>query len=454
MAASAQQTLPARARHAKTPWPRHRIPFRRLMREGPGVLLEEALRAHERHGDFVEIRLGGPFSFYVVSDPAAVEEVLVEKRHNFIRGEKRWTNLRRALGDGLIVSDGDLHRRQRRLIQPAFNPRRVKGYTPVILEMAERCCVSWEGRRGEVVDVNAEMMRLTMFVISKVLFGVDLTTEAARISRAVTDLNEAAFTFDLSLNGLLFFVPTRANRRLKQSLRYLDALVERMLAEHRRGSEPGSDVLSQLMAAELPDRLLRDEIVGLFGAGHETTANMLTWTWMLLSQHREVEECLHAELDTVLGGRAPRHEDLPKLVYTERVMRESMRLYPPVWGNQRVAQYADEVQGRPVPAGAQVSPTPFLTQRDARWFPDPLRFDPERFTTKAIRERPRFSYYPFGGGERVCVGQSLAEVEGLLILATLAQRFAPRLLPDHRVELEPMVSLRPRGGMPMRLQRR
>lgn len=445
-------------------WPRHRVPLLRLLRRGVGpLLLRELEEAKARCGDYVDFRVIGPFRMYLVSDPAGVEEVLVGKWRSFVRGEPEWTNVRRAVGDGLITSDGELHRRQRALIQPVFNPRRVRGHSETMLAAAEAWRRRWEDRAGDVVDVHLEMMHLTMSVIARVLFGEDLKEDPSKLSDAVTELNSAALRFDASLFGLLPWMPNRANRRFHAARRYLDGVFAGTLADRRRDPRQRPDVLSLLLRAQtggtpgdastswMSDRQIRDEIVTLFGAGHETTATLLTFAWYALARHPEVEARLHAELDAVLGGRPPTWDDLPQLVYTEQVLRETMRLYPPVWGNQRVAVEEVEICGRRVPKGGTVGPLPWLVHRDERWYPDPMRFDPQRFTPEAVRARPRFAYFPFGGGDRQCVGQAFAEVEGQLLLAALAQHFAPRCAPGTRLEIEPMVSLRPRGGMPMRL---
>lgn len=444
-------------------WNVQRVRYGPLLRHGRLALLPELERVHREGGDFVELRVMGSFRFFVVSDPEAIEQLLVRKHRNMIRGEPEWTHLRRALGDGLVTSDGELHRRQRRLILPAFQPRRVAQYAETVGEVTGRMAQDWEARCDQVVDVNAEMMRLTMLVISEVLFGLDLSVHAGPLSRAVTAINAATVTVDLSLAGYWPWAPTRANRELRRSIRYVDQLFARIVEDRRASHEDHGDVLSLLLGAQaeradgagadppLTDRQIRDEIVTLFAAGHETTANMLSWTWMLLARNPDAEARLHAELDAVLSGRPPRFEDLPKLEYTERVLRESMRLYPPVWGNQRLAEQADVITGRPVPARAQIAAVPWLVHRDARWFPDPLRFDPDRFLPEAVRERPHFAYFPFGGGDRRCIGESFAEMEASLVLATLAQRFTPRLDPTHEVVPEPMVSLRPWRGLPMKL---
>lgn len=437
-------------------WYQHRVPLLRSWRKGfTGVVLEDMPEAARRGGDFVRFK-AGPLHFYLISDPDAIEYVLVKNWRNYGRGEPDWSYVTRGVGKGLITSDGELHERQRRLISPVFQPRRIQRFADFVSEELDRTLSRWHVHSGEVVDLADDMTRFTLLVMAQVLFGIDLESEAEELGQAVTDVNAAAGTVDASATGFLYFMPTRANRRFRRALKTIDALAARLIREQEaRG--PEDNVLSMLLAARedpegmMTDRQLRDELVTLFGAGHETTSNLLCWTWWLLAENPEAEARLHEELDQVLGGRPATFEDLPNLPYTDRVLKESMRIYPPVWGNQRVSTGDDVVAGRALPAGSMVTPLPWIVHRDARWYPDPLRFEPDRFTPEAMRARPRFSYFPFGGGDRVCVGQAFAEMEGRLALATLAQHFTPRALEGYQVEPEAMVSLRPKGGLPMRL---
>ncbi len=437
--------------HAWTPYrPRLLQVLRRGVRNSILPVVEEAKRVG---GDHVELRLPG-LRIYLVSDPESIEYVLVRARQTYIRGEPSWSYARRGLGDGLICSDGELHQRQRRRIQPAFQPRRIERYAETVTEITQRTAQEWGARAGSEVDLNADMMRLTMLIIARVLAGIDLSGRVERLADAVTTINLAAMSLDASLLGLLAWIPTKMSRAVKRAVRDMDDFVYPLLRERRRSGIDQGDLLSALLEVDPDDKQVRDEMVTLFGAGHETTANLLSWTWYLLAQNPQVEERLHAELARVLGGRAPGFADLDKLPYTEKVILESMRIYPPVWETGRLAVEADRIDGRPVPARALVGTLPYLVHRDPRWYPDPMRFDPERFTPEASRARPRFAYFPFGGGDRRCVGEAFAMMEGKLILATLAQSFRPRLIPGHVVELEPMVSLRPKGGLPMVLDKR
>jgi cytochrome P450 len=444
-------------------WIDYRPPLRSgIWRGVRAAMLPELEAAKRAAGDFARIRLGA-ITLYVVSDPEAIKSVLVTEQRNFIRFEPEGSMLRRAVGNGILTSTGELHRRQRRLMQPLFQPRRIESYAGAMSLEAARLLAEWEARAGQVVDVHAEMMRVTMLVIARVLFGSDLRAQAEVLSDAITAANRASSSLIQMLSkGRLAFLPTRDNRQLRRAVRALDSLVYGQIEARRRSGEQRDDLLGLLLSARddeasdapMSDRQVRDELVTLFAAGHETTASLLSWTWSLLAAHPEVESRLHRELDQTLAGRAPEFSDLPELPYTQQVLRESMRLFPPAWITGRLNLEAAEVSGRPLPARSFVITSPWLVHHDARWFPEPERFDPERFRPEASDSRPRFAYFPFGGGARQCIGQSFAEVEGALLLASFAQRFAPRPLDGARVALEPMVTLRPKDGLPMRLTRR
>ncbi len=431
----------------------------RAARKGRFELLADAIR---RGGDYATVRVGGLVRLYLLHDPAGIRHVLVANQRNYERGEPEKSPLMRALGPGLLLADGEFHLRQRRLINPTFAPKRIAEYAHTAVHYVERTRQEWERATGQVVDMNEEMMHLTMLAIGKVLFDVDLSSDSSTLRRAITEVNQLTSELGFSLVGRLPWLPTPANLRLSRRVREVDRVVYGLIDERRQSGLDKGDLLSLLLAARdeesddpaadrMTDEQVRNEALILFAAGHETTANMLTWTWYLLAQNPEVEATLHGELDRVLGGRAATFEDLPALPYTEQVLRESLRLYPVAWINGRKALQPDVIEGRELPAGSIVLMSTYYVQRDARWFPDPERFDPERFAPNTPTTRPRFAYFPFGGGVRQCIGQSFAEMEGRLTLASLAQHFTPRLLPGHRVVPEAMITLRPKGGLPMRL---
>lgn len=414
-------------------------------------------------GDYVRASIAGIVDIHLISDPAGIQHVLVRNHSNYLRGEADRSPLTRALGRGLLLSEGDFHRRQRRLIQPMFSSKRIAEYSAVAAEIVERTRAEWSLCPGSVVDVHAEMMRMTMIIIGRVLFRVDLSREARSLGRVITLVNELTSEVGFTIAGRLPWFPTLGNLRLVRSARSLHRAIDRIIAERRASGLDHGDLLSLLLQAQddevadggtgarMSDEQVRNEALILFAAGHETTANMLTWTWYLLARNPGAEVRLHAELDSVLGGRPPQFEDLPNLPYTDRVLRESMRLYPPAWVNARQSIDDDEICGHPLPGGSPILVFPIVVHRDARWFPDPEVFDPDRFLPEASAARPRFSYFPFGGGARQCIGQSFAEMEGRLALAHLAQHFTPRLAEDQVAEMEPMLTLRPKGGLRMRL---
>jgi cytochrome P450 len=313
--------------------------------------------------------------------------------------------------------------------------------------------------------MHAEMMTLTLAVAAKTMCDADVESEAAVIGEALTDVISLFPRFVLPFAGLLHRLPLPATRRFQRARARLDAVVYRMIEDRRRSGEDRGDLLSMLLLARdeeadggdgdrMSDAQLRDEVMTLFLAGHETTANALSWTWYLLAQNPEAEARLHEEVDTVLAGRRPAFDDLPRLRYAEMVLAESMRLYPPAWGLGRRSLRDQTLGGLAVPANALVLMSPYLVQRDPRFYSDPLRFDPQRFTPEAKAARPKFAYFPFGGGARQCIGEPFAWMEGVLILVTLAQRWRFRLEAGARVEPQALITLRPRRGVPMRAESR
>jgi cytochrome P450 len=415
-------------------------------------------RSAGEYGDSVRFRVGRHPVFFF-RHPDQVKDVLVTHQHAFKKGRGlQWA--KNFLGEGLLTSEGEFHTRQRRLSQPAFHRQRIQSYGRIMTECALRTRDRW--RAGETVDVSHDMMELTMAVVAKALFDADVTGEAAEIGESLTTIISLFHRFNMPFAGLVQKLPLPSNIRFVRARARLDRTIYRMIAERRRRGADRGDLLSMLLLATdeegdgtgMTDLQLRDEVMTLFLAGHETTANALTWTFYLLSQNPEAEALLHAELDRALAGNVPEAEDLPALRYTEQVLAESMRLYPPAWALGRRATRDVEIGGCRVPEGAFVLVSAFLTQRDPRFYPDPLRFDPDRFAPEARAARPRFAYFPFGGGARQCIGEPFAWMEGTLLLATLAQKWRLRLVPGHRVEPQPLITLRPRYGMRMTVEPR
>jgi cytochrome P450 len=403
-----------------------------------------------QYGDILLVR-AGPRRIYFVNHPDLVQEVLINHHRSF---RKSWLlqMAKHILGEGLLTSEGDFHRRQRRLMQPAFHRQRVATYGDIMSSCAARARDRWH--EGQELDIAKEMMRLTLSVATKALFDADVESEADEIGEALT---EALNFFDRILSPLspiLNRMPLPSNRRFFRAVARMDATVYRIINERRASGEDKGDVLSMLLAAQdeddggvMTDLQLRDETITLFLAGHETTANALSWTWYLLSQHPEVGETLRRELDAVLGGRLPSVDDLPRLEYTRKVLTESMRLYPPAYMLGREATEDVPLGDYIVPAGDMVLMSQFCLHRDPRFYDGPERFNPDRWTPRMQENLPRFAYFPFGGGPRFCIGEAFAWTEGILVLATIAQRWRFEMVPGHPVALRPLITLRPRYGL-------
>ncbi|MFN2413876.1 MAG: cytochrome P450 [Pyrinomonadaceae bacterium] len=412
------------------------------------------------YGDVARFK-AGPQSVYLLSHPDYVRDLLVTNNARFKKG-RALQRAKRLLGEGLLTSEGEFHRRQRRLAQPAFHRQRVAAYGRVMVEYAERVSARW--RDGAEVDISEEMMRLTLAVVGKTLFDAEVESDADEVGASLTEVMNLFGYLMLPFSELLEKLPLPPQRRFLRARARLDAVIYRIIEERRREGRDRGDLLSTLLDAvdEEGDRTgmtneqLRDEVMTIFLAGHETTANALTWAWYLLAQNPEAEARLHEELDGVLdGGRAPEPEDVPALRYTEMVVAETMRLYPPAWALGRLALEDHEVGGYLIPRGSLVLVSQYVIQRDPRFWPDPERFDPERWTPEAKAARPQFAYFPFGGGPRRCVGEGFAWTEAVLILATLARRWRARLVPGRAVELQPRITLRPGpGGVPVRIESR
>jgi cytochrome P450 len=399
----------------------------------------------------VRVRFMGQ-TFYLLSNPDLIEYVLVENNLNFTKTRLLRRN-RRLLGEGLLTSEGEFWRRQRRLAQPAFHRKRVAAYGEVMAAFAERSLEGW--RDGETIDVHEQMMRLTLEVVAKCLFDADVRAEANDVGRAMKVALED-FSSQRRLIRIPKSIPTPHNLRFERAARRLDEIVHAIIEEHRKsGDEDSGDLLSMLMLAEdesghrMTNKQLRDEVMTLFLAGHETTANVLSWTFWLLSLNAEADAKLAAELGRVLGGRVPTVVDLPNLPYVERILKESMRLYPPAWVMGREAIGGCEVGGYRMPTGTTALMSQWVVHRDPRYHHDAERFDPDRWTAEYEEGLPRFAYFPFGGGPRQCIGASFAMTEARLILATIAQRFRMELAPGQRVEPYASVTLRPKAGMRM-----
>jgi cytochrome P450 len=426
------------------------------------ILLFEYLR---KYGRAAHYRI---LSSHVIllNDPSDIREVLVDKAHLFIK-ERTQKRMKILLGDGLITSDGETHKRHRRIAAPAFHRQRIQAYAATIVEHAAAMREEWQP--GRQIDAAAEMMRLALQITARTLFDTEVTPEIATINdeaNSVMEIYNDLIAMPRAEDLLRWHVPIPVLIRFRKSKARLDSVVDSMIARKqaesaKRASEGrsiGGDLLSMLIAArdddptqpasqKLNSEELRDEVMTIFLAGFETVANALAWTWLLLGQNPEAEACLHAEIDTALQGRLPSLEDLPSLPYTEMVLAESMRLYPPAWAMGRQATEDVEIGPYRVPRGTFFFFSQFIVQRDPKYFPDPLAFRPERFTAEAKASRPKFAYFPFGGGGRQCIGESFAWMEAILVLATLAQRWRLKVVETHPIALQPKITLRPKFGI-------
>lgn len=427
------------------------------MRRDP---LRFLLDATHRYGEISRIRFFFSYA-YMVNSAEGARHILQEHNRNYDKNTFDNHALARLLGKGLLTNDGAPWLRQRRLIQPAFHRQRLASFAAIMTGAAERTAEAWRAAsaHGEPTDVAAEMMRLTLSVVGQALFGQNVEDDVAVVGRAGVSLSRIITDYVMRPLPPLDF-PSARGRHFRAAKRELDAVTWRIIAERRRTGADTGDLLSMLLTARdeeghgMDDQQVRDEVLTLLLAGHETTSTLLSWTWYLLSRSPDAERRLHEELATVLGGRIPGVDDLAKLPYTRRVLDESLRLYPPAWSLARNAVADDTIGGYTIPAHAAVILCPYTLHRHPDYWIDPERFDPDRFLPERVEARPRWAYIPFGGGPRQCIGNSFALMEAQLALATLAQRFQPRLAPGHTVLPEPVITLRPRDGLQMIIEAR
>ena len=407
------------------------------------------------YGDIVTMRFY-KFRVYYVNHPDYIEEVLVNQARKFIKGRILRAN-KGLFGNGLLTSEGEFWLRQRRLAQPAFHRARIAAYAQTMVRFTERLLEGWHD--GETRDVHAEMMRLTLQIVAKTLFDADVDADAQEVGRAL----KAIMDHNSDFRRLILtpsWLPTLRNIRAALATRRLNKIIYRIIGQRRTAGDDAGDLLSMLLHAQdedgsrMTDRQLRDEVITLFLAGHETTALALSWTWWLLAQHPQVEEKLHAELNSLLGGRTPTLENLPKPCYLDHVITESMRLYPPAWGMARLTIEDAEIGGYTIRKGCGVSLSQWVVHRDPRWYESPEEFRPERWEGDLLKRLPRFAYFPFGAGPRQCIGNTFALMETALILATIAQKFRLRLAPGQTVVPLASITLRPRHGIRVTLEAR
>jgi cytochrome P450 len=424
------------------------------MRRHPLRFLSDLARDY---GDICHFKSGRQH-IYLINDPELVKEVLVTQSRHFNKG-RTLSRARRILGSGLLTSEGEVHRRQRRLIQPAFHHQRIAAYGQVMVECGVKTASRW--RAGQTLDVAQEMTRLTVQIVGKALFDPDFEREAEDTEAVLAEILAKLDALRLPFAGLFDILPTPATLRFKRARARMDGMVYRMMNE-RRAAGARSDLLSMLMLAAdqndperaMSERQVRDEIFTFILAGSVSTTNALTWTWHLLSQHPEEEQRLHLEIDAVLQGELPTLETMGQLTFTRMVLSESLRLFPPVWLIGRRAIQDCEIGGYLVPRGAIVMMSQYLMHRHPRYYPDPSRFLPSRWTAEAEAQRPKFAFFPFAAGPRGCIGESFAWMEGILLIAILSQRWKLRPVRNFPVIPSPDLILHPKHGLRMTVQQR
>jgi cytochrome P450 len=420
--------------------------------------LEFLLESARTYGDLVHFHIG-PRHIYLLNYPDYIHYVLVEAPEKFHKSPNLKRNTRQSIGQGLLTSEGDLHQRQRRLAQPAFHHKRIAAYGDVMVDYTRRMLDTWQP--GERRDVAHEMTNLTMQIVAKTLFDADVSDEMDAIGRAISIGIETVGKRITQPVSLPDWIPTPHNIERRRAAKVLEMTITGIINERRESGEDRGDLMSMLLLAvdeedggQMTNKQVRDEVMTLFIAGHETTANALAWTLYLLAQHPEVEAKLANELDQILGGRLPTMQDLPRLRYTDMVMKESMRLYPPAWIISREVMENITLGGYDIARGSIVIMSQYVMHHHPRYFDEPERFMPERFAEGWEERVPRYAYFPFGGGPRVCIGNSFAMMEATLVLATIMQRCHLMLVHGHRVEPEPLVTLRPRDGIWMEVAAR
>src|SRR5476649_1400387 len=449
----------------KAPGPRGGLLMGSLqhVRKDPLRMLMQSFR---EHGYVVRFTFG-PIVAHLVSSPDGAQQVLAENNKNYGKQTRGFKNLRYVLGNGLLTAEGDFWKRQRRIAQPGFHRQKIAGFAQTMVRAAEATAERLEAKRGQTLDVSAEMSRLTLRIVGETLLGHDPSDAADEVGSAVSYLLHIANIRTSRVIDLPPIFPTKENRLFRKAIGTLDEVVMRIIHERRREEqalpatggartraalETRGDLLSMLMEAKdaetgqsMDDQQLRDEAMTIFLAGHETTAMAMTFTMLCLARSPPVLRELREELAQTLNGRSPTLEDLPKLRFNKMVVQEAMRLYPPAWVITRSVNEADQIGGYDIPAGSLVFISPYVTHRHPRYWDDPEGFDPRRFE----REPAKGAYYPFGAGPRQCIGSAFAMMEAELVLATLAQRVRLELAPGAPVELDPSITLRPKNGLLM-----
>lgn len=428
----------------------HFLEFRR----SPTAFLQKITKL----GDVTTFNLGGQTAF-CINNPEMIRDLLVTNNHKFIKG-RALQRAKKLLGTGLLTSEKDFHLRQRRMIQPAFHRQRIAGYAESMIEFAEKMSGEW--RDGEARDIDKEMMRLTLNIVGKTLFGANVETDANEVGKAMTTIVSMFNLLLLPFAELLEKLPLPHAKRFNNAKKTLDDVIYKIIDERRASGEDTGDLLSMLLnaqdeesGAQMTDEQIRDECLTIFLAGHETTSNALTWTFYLLSQNADAQAKVHAELDAILKDKPLTPEDYPQLKYTESILAEAMRLFPPAWAIGRLAIEEHEFGGFTIPKGSLVLASTFVMHRDARFWTDADEFVPERWETLSVKEAgQKFVYFPFSKGVRSCIGEQFAWTEGVLLLAALGRRWKLNLMPEQKIALQAMITLRPKYGMKMQIEKR
>lgn len=414
------------------------------------------------HGDFIHYPLG-LWEVYQLNHPDLIEHVLVTNQRNYSKNTVQYNTLAKVTGRGLLTSDGRFWRRQRRMIQPAFHRQRILNWSSMMMRATQNMLQAWEpfADSGEPLDIDEEMMSVTLNIIGEALLGLNLQADAGKLTHAVLLLLDYVVYRSQQLVALPLMVPTPRNRRFREGLHLLDELINQAICDHEQGRGNPDTILHQMLTAvdrdtnkKMTHAELRDEVITLLVAGHETAASCLNWLFYLLSQNPAAEAKVVAEIDQVLNGRMPTADDLHQLPAVHRVISEALRLYPPAWVITRRATEDDTLLGEPIPANALIIMSPYTSHRHPAFWEQPDHFYPDHFLPEAEKARPRYAYFPFGGGARLCIGDNFAKVEmGLLVTAVL-QKYRLQLVPNHPVVADPLVTIRPRHGMMMTIQRR
>lgn len=413
------------------------------------------LTRNMQYGDLTHLKFL-KYDAYQVNHPDLIRQVLMQDNAIWHKSIIYKRSLKDYLGIGMLNADGDFWRRQRQLSQPAFHVNRISAYADTMVDYAYRMLDEWQA--GETRDIAEDMMKVTLFIVGKTLFDTDLREESGHVAEALEFMLEDIINASQQLFHLPDWMPTPMKYRKQQTIELLNQVVMPMIEARRKNNEDTGDLLSMLLLAQddngegMTDEQIRNEALTLVLAGHETTANALTWTLYLLSQNPDIAEQLYAEIDTVIGTRRPTLADLRNLPYTENVIKEGMRVYPPVWTVARQTQEATELGGYSIPKYATAIIPIWSVHHDERWYPNPMQFDPDRWSEERAKDIPRYGYLAFGGGPRICIGNAFAMMEAQLILVSILQRFRLTLADGHRVIPEPLVTLRPKYGMKMTIQ--